>query len=129
MAKDIPADEASEQVASCAAAMGIAVGAGAENSIRCSGPEPEIDGGDDDSSPVPGRSFDQDVRIAIHEAGHESRRLNFVGALTGGSESCGCQFSARMSSQGCRIAFTPCARSAGVISDSYDRMARRMYPA
>jgi hypothetical protein len=87
LAKDIPADEASEQVASCAAAMGIAVGAGAENSIRCSGPEPEIDGGDDDSSPVPGRSFDQDVRIAIHEAGHESRRLNFVGALTGGSES------------------------------------------
>jgi hypothetical protein len=25
---------------------------------------------DDDSSPVPGRSFDQDMLIAVHEAGH-----------------------------------------------------------
>jgi hypothetical protein len=35
-----------------------------------SGRQREVNEDDDDWSPVPGRSFDSDVRIAVHEAGH-----------------------------------------------------------
>jgi hypothetical protein len=48
-------------------------------------PQPEVDEDDDDWSPVPGRSWDEDVRIAIHEAGHAvaARLLGHqVGGLT-----------------------------------------------
>jgi hypothetical protein len=42
----------------------------AGNTDQGSGHQPEVDEDDDDWSPVPGRSYDEDVRIAIHEAGH-----------------------------------------------------------
>jgi hypothetical protein len=64
-----PLGGASAQPAVCRG--GTVAAAGAEvGSDDGSGHSPEDDEDDDNGSPVPGRSFDEDVRISIHEAGH-----------------------------------------------------------
>ena len=69
MTEKVPPDEGNAQPAASSAGAATAdeVGVGADNA---SGRPPEVDVDDDDWSPVPGRSRDEDVRIAIHEAGH-----------------------------------------------------------
>jgi hypothetical protein len=68
MTKHIPPDDGNARPASSPAGMATAgeVGSNTDHSGR----QPEVDQDDDDWSPVPGRSWDEDVRIAIHEAGH-----------------------------------------------------------
>jgi hypothetical protein len=70
MIKRIPADEGNAQPAASLAGTEAAACVGVGNADDGSGHQTEIDEDDDDWSPVPGRSYDDDVRIAIHEAGH-----------------------------------------------------------
>src|ERR1700692_1257912 len=70
MIREIPADEGNAQPAACSAGTVAAACVGVGNADNGSGRQTEIDEDDDDWSPVPGRSYDDDVRIAIHEAGH-----------------------------------------------------------
>jgi hypothetical protein len=70
MIREIPADEGNAQPAASRAGSGAAACVGVGNVDNGSGHQTEIDEDDDDWSPVPGRSYDDDVRIAIHEAGH-----------------------------------------------------------
>jgi hypothetical protein len=69
MTEEIPADERDERAATSPAGTVTAAGVGGGNTDNGGGHE-EVDEYDDDWSPVPGRSYDDDVRIAIHEAGH-----------------------------------------------------------
>jgi hypothetical protein len=64
------AEKGNAQPAASPAGTGTAAGVGMGNTDSRSGPKPEVDEDDDDWSPVPGRSWDDDVRIAVHEAGH-----------------------------------------------------------
>jgi hypothetical protein len=70
MSKGIPADDGNAQSATSPAGKAAAASAGLGYTGNGSGQQPEVDEDDDDWSPVPGRSYDQDVRIAVHEAGH-----------------------------------------------------------
>jgi hypothetical protein len=68
--KGIPAAQGRAQSALSSAGTGAAADVGMGNTDNGGGQPVEADDPDDDSSPVPGRTFDQDVRIAVHEAGH-----------------------------------------------------------
>ncbi len=70
MSKGNPAEGGNAQPATSPAGTEAAACVGVGTTDHGSGQSLEADDLDDDSSPVPGRSFDQDVRIAVHEAGH-----------------------------------------------------------
>jgi hypothetical protein len=70
MIREIPADEGNAQPAAFRAGNVAAAAVGVGNTDAGSGHLIEVDEDDDDWSPVPGRSYGDDVRIAIHEAGH-----------------------------------------------------------
>jgi hypothetical protein len=70
MTKPIPADEGNAQPAAPRAGTVAAAAVGVGNTDAGSGHQIDVDEDDDDWSPVPGRSYDEDVRIAVHEAGH-----------------------------------------------------------
>jgi hypothetical protein len=67
MSEGSPAEEGNAQPATSLPGPEVAACVGVGNTGDGSGQWMEADELDDDSSPVPGRSFDQDVRIAIHE--------------------------------------------------------------
>jgi hypothetical protein len=70
MSKGIPADDSNAKSATSLAGTGTAAGVEMDNAESRGGPKAEVDEDDDDWSPVPGRSYDRDVQIAVHEAGH-----------------------------------------------------------
>src|SRR5215203_5669483 len=70
MTKRIPPDDGDAQPAASPAGGATAGEVGVGNTDNHSGRQPDIDEDDDDWSPVPGRTWDEDVRIAVHEAGH-----------------------------------------------------------
>src|SRR5437762_12843268 len=63
-----PDDGNAKPAASPAGATAAAVGIG--NTDCGSGRQREVNEDDDDWSPVPGRTRNEDVRIGVHEAGH-----------------------------------------------------------
>jgi hypothetical protein len=67
MNKRIPPGDGNAQPAASPAGMATAGEVGVGNTGNDSGRQPEVD---PDWSPVPGRSRGEDVRIAVHEAGH-----------------------------------------------------------
>jgi hypothetical protein len=84
MTKKLSLDEGEARPAACPAEAATADEVGFGNTDNDSGRQGEVDPNDDDWSSVPGRTWDEDVRVGVHEAGH-AICARLLGRLLGGA--------------------------------------------